>query len=109
MAIGVKPDNNTLYLWRGRDFKWNFDNLDTSGELQDFPAGELFFEIENDTATPIRWTFDIVGSRATLKVESEEVSRVPDRALWQLVFLATGEAAGGDPIDRGRVVRVGDR
>lgn len=109
MAIGVKPDNNTLYLWRGRDFKWNFDNLDTSNAPQDFPAGELFFEFATGAETSVRWTFDIVGSRATLKVESEEVAQVPDRTLWQLVFLADGEAAGGDPIDRGRVVRVGDR
>lgn len=109
MAIGVKPESDTLYLWRGRDFKWNFDNLDVSGALQDFPAGELFFELEVGGAEPVKWVFEILGSRATLKVESEAVDLVPDRTLWQLVFLADGEASGGDPISRGRVVRVGDR
>lgn len=109
MAIGVNPDNDTLYLWRGRDFKWNFDNLDVDGALQDFPAGDLFFEIEVGAEDPVQWTFEILDSRATLKVESEQVDLVPDRALWQLVFLADGETSGGDPIARGRVVRVGDR
>lgn len=52
-----------------------------------------------------RWDFDIVGYRASLKVESESTDRIANRTKWQLVFLPDGEAAGGDPISRG-VVRV---
>lgn len=49
------------------------------------------------------WTFDITGSMATLKVESEEVAKIVARTPWQLVWLASGEPAGGDPLDLGIV------
>lgn len=48
--IGIELDTDTLVLTRGRDFKWSFENLDTSvdpkGVPVDFPAGDLFFEIQ---------------------------------------------------------------
>jgi len=49
------------------------------------------------------WHFIIDGSLAHLKVESEEADQIGARTDWQLVFLEEGEAAGGDPIARGRV------
>ena len=51
------------------------------------------------------WPFDIVGSVANLKVESEDADMIGNRTPWQLVFLPDGEPAGGDPVARG-VVRV---
>ncbi|ASR86114.1 hypothetical protein SEA_BOBSWAGET_7 [Mycobacterium phage BobSwaget] len=53
------------------------------------------------------WDFDIQGSVASLKIESEEADAIAERVKWQLVFLANGESAGGDPIARGTVARLG--
>lgn len=50
-----------------------------------------------------KWPFVIDGATASLKVESEDADKIPARTHWQLVFLPEGEAAGGDPIARGRV------
>ncbi|APC43155.1 hypothetical protein SEA_JAAN_6 [Mycobacterium phage Jaan] len=44
--IGIRVDADDLVLWRGRDFKWNFENLDTNGEPIAYPAGKLFFELQ---------------------------------------------------------------
>ncbi|ASR86459.1 hypothetical protein SEA_CHANGELING_6 [Mycobacterium phage Changeling] len=44
--IGIRTDADTLVLWRGRDFKWVFENLDTDGNAVDYPAGRLFFELQ---------------------------------------------------------------
>ncbi|AEJ93305.1 minor tail protein [Mycobacterium phage EricB] len=53
------------------------------------------------------WDFDIEGSMATIKVESEESDLIGNRTKWQLVFLAEGESAGGDPVALGWVSKVG--
>ncbi|AGS82689.1 hypothetical protein ANNAL29_6 [Mycobacterium phage AnnaL29] len=44
--IGIRTDADTLVLWRGRDFKWQFENLDTNGDPVDYPPGRLFFELQ---------------------------------------------------------------
>ncbi|QDP44590.1 hypothetical protein SEA_NOTHINGSPECIAL_5 [Mycobacterium phage NothingSpecial] len=44
--IGIRVDADSLVLWRGRDFKWNFENLDTKGDPIPYPAGRLFFELQ---------------------------------------------------------------
>lgn len=46
--IGVNLGTDQLVLTRGRDFKWSFENLDGSTPPQpvDFPAGDLFFELQ---------------------------------------------------------------
>lgn len=49
------------------------------------------------------WEFDISGSSATVKAESEEVALIQSGTRWQLVFLPAGEAAGGYPVARGTV------
>lgn len=49
------------------------------------------------------WPFEIDDTIANLKVESEDVDRIPDRSRWQLVFLDEGELAGGFPVARGTV------
>ncbi|QBP28669.1 hypothetical protein SEA_DBQU4N_6 [Mycobacterium phage DBQu4n] len=51
------------------------------------------------------WPFTIDGVTASIKVESEEADKIPNRCRWQLVHLPTGEAAGGDPKQLGVVYR----
>ncbi len=104
--IGIATEGSTLYLWKGRDFRWSFKNLDESGNPVNFPAGTLFFEFQTGP-TPAVWNFNISGDTATIKVESTAVDLIPARTKWQLVFLPTGEAAGGDPIDFGKVAVLG--
>ncbi|MDP7733654.1 LtfC-like domain-containing protein [Mycobacterium paragordonae] len=48
------------------------------------------------------WDFDITGSTASIKVESDDCDVIPSRTPWQLVFMPDGEASGGDPIARGK-------
>lgn len=105
-VIGVELDLVDLVLVKNRDFKWNFQHLDDDGIPSDFPSGSLYFELYH-TTIPTLWTFTVSGALATLKVESDVVNTVPNRTKWQLVFKATGEAAGGDPLARG-IVRVLD-
>jgi hypothetical protein len=100
-VIGVELDPVDLVLTKGRDFRWTFENLDSSDLPVDFPSGTLYFEVA--TASPLTWTFTIVGSLASLKVESEVVNTVPSRTKWQLVFRPTGEVAGGDIVAYGTV------
>lgn len=102
-VIGRELDSSTLVLTKGRDFIWKFVHRDSAGNNVDFPAGDLFFEIYTDPV--LTWTFSIVGSEASLKVESEIVDTVPNRTRWQLVFKEDGEAAGGEPLALG-VVRL---
>ncbi|AXH46751.1 hypothetical protein SEA_ACOLYTE_6 [Mycobacterium phage Acolyte] len=52
-----------------------------------------------------KWPLTIDGANASIKVESEEADKIPNRCRWQLVHLPTGEAAGGDPKQIGLVYR----
>lgn len=49
-TIGLELDIDTLYLTRGRDFKWLWEQQDSSGTPVDFPAGELYFELDTGGA-----------------------------------------------------------
>ena len=44
IGLAIEPDN--IVLTRGRDFKWSFENLDDDGAPEDYPAGDLFFELD---------------------------------------------------------------
>ena len=101
-VIGVDLEPDVLVLVKNRDFKWAFDNVDLKDQPQTFPAGKLYFELQTGP-TPTKWEFIISGSRASLKVESEDVAKIPARTKWQLVWLPDGEPAGGDPVARGLV------
>lgn len=103
--IGDKLPADTIVLTTGRDFKYNIDHFNEAMELEDFPAGSLFFEFADPALT--HWTFVITGHAAALKIESTIVDLMLDRTEWQLVFLPTGEAAGGDVIALGKVYRQG--
>lgn len=101
-VIGPVFEPDKLFLTRGRDFKWAYKLVDTAGEPVDFPAGRLYFELATCPDVTV-WEFGIEGDTASLKVEHEQADLVPDRTRWQLVFLADGEPAGGDPIALGTV------
>lgn len=105
------------------DFYWNrIYEVEFTGELANRPiplmtadasalAGNIPLvrveEVDPGKEPLTVWDFDIDGSIATLKVESEEADRVAERTKWQLVFLPDGEPAGGDPITHGTVRKVG--
>lgn len=101
-AIGVDLEPDDLVLTRNRDFRWTFQNVDQDGIPVNFPAGSLFFEVYNGAST-LNWPFSIAGSTATIKVESTVINSVANRSKWQLVFMPSGEVAGGDPIAHGTV------
>ena len=103
--IGNPLPKDMLWLTTGRDFQWTFQNLDDSDTPINYPAGSLFFEIGTSPVTT--WTFTISGNTATLKVESTTADLIPARTPWQLVFLPSGETAGGECIALGLVQRQG--
>ncbi|QFG04482.1 hypothetical protein SEA_JEEVES_6 [Mycobacterium phage Jeeves] len=49
--------------------------------------------------------FTLTGSKASIKIESEEADKLFHRCLWQVYFLPTGEIKGGDPKQIGIVYR----
>jgi hypothetical protein len=100
-VFGFPLHSEPLVLTRGRDFRWTFQLVNCDDEPFDFPAGKLFVELGGDPVT--EWHFDLSGSVAVLKVESEVADEVRSGCRWQLVWLSDGEAAGGDPIARGFV------
>lgn len=100
-VIGVELDYTDLFVTRGRDFRWVFQNFDENRNFEDFPPGDLFFEFQLDPL--VVWEFVITGHEAALKVESVDVDVIPDRTNWQLVFIPSGELAGGTALARGRV------
>lgn len=100
-AIGTSLTASTLVLTKGRDFRWNFENLGADGLPETYPVGALYFEFPGLSVA--NWSFTISGSTASIKIESAVVDTIPNRSKWQLVFLATGEVAGGDPVALGTV------
>ncbi|AQT28217.1 hypothetical protein SEA_JABITH_6 [Mycobacterium phage Jabith] len=106
------------------DFYWNrVYEIEFVGELANQPIEAILPDASNLTGyNPLItvevidlgkerltiWPFIIDGTKATIKVESEEADLIPERTVWQLVFLPDGEPAGGDPITYGRVTRLGD-
>lgn len=44
-VIGIELDPDQLVLVKDRDFRWAFDNTDEAGAPEDFPAGDLYFEL----------------------------------------------------------------
>lgn len=104
--IGLALESGSLTVVAGRDFKWSIVHLDDNDQPSNYPAGDLYIEFP-ETSPVTKWFFTIAGSLATLKVEHTAVALIPDRSNCQLVFLPTGEAAGGDPEWIGRLQRLG--
>lgn len=73
--IGIRTDSDTLVLWRGRDFKWTFENLDADGNPVNFPPGRLYFELqtggEHDAVQRVR-TLRADGGSFTLTLDGQE-------------------------------------
>lgn len=59
--------------------------------------------IEPGRAPLTLWDFDIDGTLAHLKIESQAADQIATRTGFQLVWLPDGEEAGGDPISEGFV------
>ncbi|AVR76590.1 hypothetical protein SEA_COOG_3 [Mycobacterium phage Coog] len=101
------------------DFYWNRTyDVEFTGALALTPVPPITADISNLTGASksvnitvkrpgktrlTRWDFVIDGTKAVLKVESEEADLISARTQWQLVFLEDGEPAGGEPIARGLV------
>lgn len=97
MTIGTAFDAQRLVLTLDRDFRYTMTNLDEDDNPINFPSGSLFFQLQT-SPSDTNWVFTISGAVATLKVESTVVNTIPRRTKWQLVWLPTGESAGGDPL-----------
>jgi hypothetical protein len=106
MTIGLKLPPETLVLTRGRDFRWAFQNLDANLDPEDFPAGDLYFELATGE-TPTEWHFTIVDDLASLKVESDDSDLIPTQTKFQLVWMPDGEAEGGEVVALGKVLVQG--
>lgn len=102
-VIGLELPVDTLVLTRGRDFRWLFQLTDDDENPVPFPPGALFFELTPPSGK-VRWDFEIDGSLASIKVESEDADQIGKGTKWQLVWLPEGEIAGGDPKARGKVL-----
>ncbi|WKW87223.1 hypothetical protein SEA_CHARGERPOWER_7 [Mycobacterium phage Chargerpower] len=103
------------------DFYWNRTySIEFTGSLALQPIPATTANVTNLTGAQKRvtvevvepgkkrltvWPLTVVGASASIKVESEEADKIPNRCRWQLVHLPTGEAAGGDPKQMGLVYR----
>lgn len=106
-TFGSIPDCATLELVAGGDYMWSFElrygpSHAKAGQPQPFPAGSLFYRILTEPVET-RWPFVISGASASMKIESEDVAKVPDRTRFQLVWLPDGETAGGQVWAMGKV------
>ncbi len=102
--IGARPLRGEVALVRGTDLgPANLVLLDTATQLPKvWPAGVLSMELATSPVKTV-WTFSVAGSVATLKVESEDADKVPDRTDFVVKFLPAGELAGGQPVILGKV------
>lgn len=122
--FGTIAELNGMFETFNIDFYWkHVYQVEFLGKLANTPQPALGIDISGLVGTTTKkvkvtslepgkdpltiWDFDITGSMASLKVESEEADLVSKGTKWQLVFLADGEIAGGEPIDHGTVSRVG--
>jgi len=105
-GFGVQLSPQPLTLTRFRDFEVKMVAEDESGNSTAIPAGQYLFELYTEPVKTV-WPFVVSGSAATLKVESVEADKVPDRTKFQLVHLPPGELEGGRPMALGVVRRQG--
>jgi hypothetical protein len=110
-TIGLCLQSDTMILYTGRDFTWTFQNLADDGVTPvNFPSGALYFELlistDGGTTPTTTWAFTISGNTASIDIESTVADLIPARTKWQLVFLPSGESAGGDPVAFGTVRRI---
>lgn len=60
--IGTVLSEDQLVLTRGRDFKWTFENTDENDDPIDFPAGDLFFELDTGGETNALQRVSVTGA-----------------------------------------------
>jgi len=105
IQFGARPLRGEVSLVRGTDLGPQNLTLVTDAVSQTpkpWPAGSLSMEL---ATLPVKtvWPFTIAGSVASLKVESEEVDKVPDRTDFVVKWLPAGELAGGQAVVIGKV------
>jgi hypothetical protein len=79
-SVGVDLEYDTLVLYKGRDFRWSFQNLDVSRDPINFPAGDLFFELATGNEHNARQSVIITGAAGgtyTLGVLGQTTSAIP--------------------------------
>jgi hypothetical protein len=77
-VLGMELDGSTMVLTRGRDFKCAFQNLDDNGQLQDFPAGDLYFELQTGGERNCVQQVEVLGAQdGTYKLEYDGVLSDP--------------------------------
>lgn len=82
-VIGVELDSDQLVLTQGRDFAWNFQNLDPTSTpsnpvYTDFPAGELYFEFQTGGAQSAIQQVEVTGADGgTYTLALDSVATVP--------------------------------
>jgi len=90
----------------GDDFSRSYEHRDWPADVvSPFPAGSFFYEFFVEPVH-VKWVFVVSGSLMSLKVESEDVAKIPDRTHFHLKFLPAGELAGGSTLVAGNVRRV---
>lgn len=76
--IGTVLAEDQLVLTRGRDFKWTFENTDENGEPTNFPAGELYFELDTGGETNAVQRVSVTSaSGGTYKLGFKDVLSTP--------------------------------
>ena len=104
IQMGARPLRGEVSLVRGTDLgPNNLTLLDTvTQQPKPWPAGGLSMELDTSPVKTV-WAFTIVDSVASLKVESEDADKVPDRTSFIVRWLPAGELAGGQPLIIGKV------
>jgi len=105
IQMGARPLRGEVSLVRGTDL--GPENLTLVSDAvslasRPWPAGTLSMELATSPVKTV-WQFTIAGAVATLKVESEEADKVPDRTDFIVKWLPSGELAGGQPVVIGKV------
>ena len=120
-AVGNVAELGPILDVVGVKFYWNRSyDIEFTGALANLPMPQLKVDTTGLTSTvqtpevnvtvtkpgkafATIWPFNIIGHRATIKIESEEVDKIANRVVWYLAFKPAGEAKGGDPVGMGRV------
>ncbi|AEK07280.1 hypothetical protein PBI_MYXUS_6 [Mycobacterium phage Myxus] len=107
--LGIRVDADSLVLWRGRDFKWNFENLDASQTPIPYPPGRLFFELQTGGehnalhrvyitgATSGTYTLNCNGIN-TAAIDYNDVSENPQGLAGDITDAVEGAVGAGNAV-----------
>ncbi|AHH22118.1 hypothetical protein NONO_c73620 [Nocardia nova SH22a] len=97
---GRKPVREPLNLITGDDFKWSYTWKPDGTNAEDFPGDrELYYEFKDGSGDVweggSKWSYEISGSVASIRVESDVADAIANRTPYRLVLQDTGT----DPTD----------